>query len=303
MRRRSSTRRPRGLARLAGALAALVIAASATACSDSAPSRVVPTPSAPASQTSASPEPEPTSTLRVGTASDPLRYAALGDSYSAGMGGGGESGRCLRSPHAYPRRIAASRSIVLSRFVACSGATTSDVLKNQIDSLDPRIDVVTITIGGNDLRVSELPSACAKGQTPACKAAVARSVSLLHRLPTKLTATYRAIAKAAPHARILVADYPLFYDLPAIDEKTLGSAELSSAVAVDTAVASLDATIEKAVSLQRQAGTDIQFVDVTFSGHGVTAKTPWFVLSGRDAYHPTSAGYARYASTLSALMK
>ncbi|GAB3795957.1 SGNH/GDSL hydrolase family protein [Humibacter antri] len=296
MRRRTRTARAHTASLVAVALTVMVL----TGCAQSGsggPDHF----DAPKAATSSTPTPSPTSTLRTGTASDPLRYAALGDSYSAGMGAGDETGRCRRSPHGFPQQLAKSKTIVLSRFVACSGATTSDVLEHQIDALDPQIDLVTITIGGNDLDVSVLPSACGRGETDACKTAVATSVALLHTLALKLEKTYQAIAKAAPHARILVADYPLFYDLPVINENTLGSEELSAAIAVDTAVASLDATIAKAVAKQRAVGTDIRFVDVQFRGHGVNAKKPWFVLTGSDAYHPTAAGYAQYAKTLAAL--
>lgn len=301
MRRRSRAAYQRAaVALLAAALAAVTLAGCAD--SDSVHADRTQGPTLPPT-TSAAPTPAPTSTLRTGTPSNPLRYAALGDSYSAGMGGGNETGPCRRSPHSFPQQLAQSKSIVLSRFPACAGATTADVLQHQIKTLDPQIDLVTITIGGNDLNVSVLPSACAKGESATCKAAVAASVALLQKLPDKLSKTYKAIAKAAPHARILVADYPLFYDLPAIDENTLGSPELSAAVAVDAAVASLDATISDAVAKQRQAGTDIHFVDVSFKGHGVNAKKPWFVLNGFDAYHPTVNGYTRYADTLSALTR
>lgn len=297
-------RRRTRAASAAVALVAVVCAAMLAGCSQSSgssPDRPqVPAP--PASDT-ALPTPVPTSTLRIGTAKNPLRYAALGDSYSAGMGGGDETGKCRRSPHAYPHQLAASKTIMLSRFVACAGATTSDVLAHQIDALDPQIDLVTITIGGNDLDVAALPTACNRGENATCKAAVARSVALLHKLPAKLDKTYKAIAKAAPHARILVADYPLFYDLPEIDANTLGSDELSSIVGVDAAVASLDSTISNAVAKQRAAGTDIHFVDVSFKGHAINAKKPWFVLGGVDAYHPTKSGYARYAKTLAPLTR
>lgn len=303
MRRRS--RAASGRAAVALPFAALTVVAltalGLAGCSDSSAHADRTAAPAPPATSSPAPTPTPTSTLRQGTTSHPLRYAALGDSYSAGLGGGNESGPCLRSPHSFPEQLAKSKTIVLSRFSACSGATTSDVLKHQVATLDPQIDLVTITIGGNDLNVSVLPSACSRGETATCKAAVGASVALLHKLPAKLATTYKAIAKAAPHARILVADYPLFYDLPTIDQNTLGSAELSAAVAVDAAVASLDATIADAVAKQRQAGTDIHFVDVSFQGHGVNVKKPWFVLSGFDAYHPTVDGYTRYAKTLEAL--
>ncbi|NNC12927.1 SGNH/GDSL hydrolase family protein [Planctomonas sp. JC2975] len=293
MRRRNPTPRTRAAACALGLVAVLLTGCSGSGQSGSPASGA---PSAPTA--TATPLPAPTSTMRTPTAADPLRYAALGDSYSAGMGGGSEIGRCLRSPHAFPQQLAKAKTIELARFVACSGATTTDVLSTQIAALDPQVELVTITIGGNDLNVSALPSACARGETSTCRAAVATSVSLLKTLPTKLEKTYKAIAKAAPNARILVADYPLFYDLPTITEKTIGSDQVSAAIAVDAAVASLDATIEKAVAQQRDAGTDIHFVDVSFIGHGVNSPKPWFVLTGPNAFHPTAAGYAQYATVL-----
>ena len=298
-------RRPPDAVRVRAAAVALLAASTAFAlagCSGSpadtaGPARPASTPTSPA------PLPEPTSTLRTPTATDPLRYVALGDSYSSGMGGGGEHGVCRRSPNAFPKQLAKSPTIELVDFAACAGATTMDVRQNQLDALNDSIDLITLTIGGNDLSVSALPSACADGETPTCKAAVATSVALLKTLPAKLTKTYAKIAQAAPNARILVADYPLFYDLPTVDAEDLsgrgrGAAALSAAVTVDTAVASLDATIEDAVQKQREAGTDIHFVDVSFNGHGVNAKKPWFVLGGVDAFHPTAAGYKRYAKVL-----
>ncbi|WP_157560846.1 GDSL-type esterase/lipase family protein [Humibacter albus] len=282
---------------------ALVIAALAlTSCSSGHSDRSDPTgtsaSTAAPTATISTPVPTPTSTLRKGTSSDPLRYVALGDSYSSGMGGGSAHGGCYRSPHAYAKLLAKAKSINLVAFKACAGATTEDVLRSQVKSLDDNVDLITITIGGNDLDVSTLPSVCGNGESRSCKAAVHNSVALLKTLPKKLEKTYAAIAKAAPNARILVADYPLFYDLPPITEKTIGSQELSAAVAVDAAVASLDATIADAVEKQQEAGTDIHFVDISFNGHGVNAKKPWFVLSGLEAFHPTATGYARYAKTL-----
>ncbi|WP_243063354.1 SGNH/GDSL hydrolase family protein [Humibacter sp. RRB41] len=246
----------------------------------------------------ATPVPTTTSTLRKATASAPLNYVALGDSYSSGMGGGKEVGPCRRSPNGYPHLLAKEKTIELTSFPACAGATTKDVLKKQLDVLDPSVDLVTITIGGNDLDVGALPVACAKSQTKRCKAAVTASVDLLNTLQPKLDKTYQAIAKAAPNARILVAGYPAFFDLPDLEKGNVNTDELSAAVAADTAVASLDATIETAVVRQRNAGTDIHFVDVSFLGHGVNSTKPWFVLHGVDAYHPTAAGYKQYALTL-----
>ena len=295
MRTRPSSVRVRAVVAASALLALLGF--TLTACSGDSGRVVNPSPVARPSQAS-TPLPSTTSTLREGTSSHPLNYVALGDSYSSGMGGGNEVGACRRSPNGYPHLLAAAASITLTAFSACAGATTGDVIDDQLTALNPSVDLVTITIGGNDLDVAALPAACAKGQTAPCQKAVTSSVDLLNSLSPQLDATYQAIAKAAPNARILVAGYPAFYDIPAFENGNVNTEELSAAVAVDTAVASLDATIETAVLKQRDAGTDIRFIDVSFLGHGVNSTKPWFVLSGVDAYHPTAAGYQQYARTL-----
>ena len=82
-----------------------------------------------------------------------VRYVALGDSYSSGVGAGNyysSSGSCKRSASAYPVRWADSNSPASFTSVACSGATTSDVLSGQVSALSARTTLVSITIGGND---------------------------------------------------------------------------------------------------------------------------------------------------------
>ena len=221
--------------------------------------------------------------------SSPLRYVALGDSYSSGVGGGDESGACARSDHGYPALLGRTAGIDLVRNAACSGATTDDVLSSQLGALDRRVQLVTLTIGGNDLGVTSLPSACVQLEAEQCTDAVRSSLASLATLPDKLARTYSAIAKAAPNAKILVAGYPAFFD----DDAT-GSAE----AAINAATGSLDAAIEKEVATRHRAGSDIHFVAVSFGGHGVDSAEPWFVLSGSSAFHPDPAGYVRYAATL-----
>ncbi len=60
-----------------------------------------------------------------------VNYVALGDSYSSGVGAGdylSSSGSCDRSADAYPEQWAAANSPATFISVACSGATTADVL-------------------------------------------------------------------------------------------------------------------------------------------------------------------------------
>jgi lysophospholipase L1-like esterase len=289
-------RNARKAVRVVAAAAALAVSGLlVTACADDSAGRPTPPPTGSTNGPAASEAPGAPDTRG-------MRYVALGDSYSAGMGGGGEAGLCNRSPHAFPHQLAASAGLDLVAFPACAGATTTDVIHDQLGALNSRTQLVTLTIGGNDLDVSALPTACAQGETTVCKAAVSRSVSLLGSLPAKLAAVYGAVARAAPHARILVADYPAFYDLPTLDPATLGSPQVSAAIAVDTAVSSLDATIADAVAKARTKGIDIHFVDVSFVGHGIGSGTPWFVLQGPDIFHPTAGGYTRYASALRAAL-
>jgi hypothetical protein len=107
------------------------------------------------------------------------RYAALGDSYSAGegdgsytYGSGGAHNHCDRSPYAYGPLLADGVLSTPIAFVACSGAITDDFVapnhegnKNevskklepaQLEVLGPETETVTWTIGGNDVGFAEL---------------------------------------------------------------------------------------------------------------------------------------------------
>src|SRR3954453_21255272 len=85
------------------------------------------------------------------------RYVALGDSYSSGTGTRTYTdSTCQRSVYAYPSLVAANRPNTSLVFAACSGATTSDVLNNQVSSLTSTTKFVTITVGGNDAGFSSV---------------------------------------------------------------------------------------------------------------------------------------------------
>jgi len=97
---------------------------------------------------------------RPGAASGPLRYVALGDSYSAASGvlppdpTARRSG--LRSTSNYPHLIAAATGAQLTD-VTCGAADTGDYFAPQYpgiaaqpDALSPDTELVTMTIGGKD---------------------------------------------------------------------------------------------------------------------------------------------------------
>jgi hypothetical protein len=81
------------------------------------------------------------------------RYVALGDSFSSGVGTGSYtlSSSCRRGVYAYPYLVSQQRPDTALDFVACSGATTSDLMASQIQSvtatvLNPRLDSVYAAI-------------------------------------------------------------------------------------------------------------------------------------------------------------
>ena len=99
------------------------------------------------------------------------RYVALGDSYSSGVGAGNyiaSSGSCDRSPNAYSALWANAHAPASYVSVACSGATTSDVLTNQVSALSSSTTLVSITIGGNDENFAGIMEDCNLGSNSTC---------------------------------------------------------------------------------------------------------------------------------------
>lgn len=95
-------------------------------------------------------------------AATPLRYVALGDSYSAASGVlpiDLTAPQCLRSTKNYAHDIAASVPVSLTD-VTCGAAETKHFFTGQYPGMKPQLDavsadtqLVTMTIGGNDSNV------------------------------------------------------------------------------------------------------------------------------------------------------
>ncbi|MGN7800800.1 SGNH/GDSL hydrolase family protein [Leifsonia sp. 22587] len=240
----------------------------------------------------ATPDPFPKEPLTPAT-----RYVALGDSYAAGFGGGAEQGKCRLSANGYPSVFARKAGIDLVVNAACAGATTSDLLKHQLIALDDRTDLVTVSIGGNDLGVAEIAGDCAAGKAAACRNEVTAALSLLNVLPDRLQTVYSAIAQAAPNARVVVTGYTLLYDVSAP-----GAPDFQTSAAINAATLGLNEVIRQAVDDQRAAGKPLTFLPVDFAGHEVGDAKPWLNTTGADVFHPTAAGYAEYANRLVQLL-
>lgn len=277
---------------LTAALGAAVLFALAACASPSAPAA---TPDAAPRATptaTATPDPFPREPLTERT-----RYVALGDSFAAGMGGGDESGKCRLSPNSYPADFARASGIDLVVNAACAGATTSDLLKHQLIALDDRTDLVTLSVGGNDLGVAAIAAECSAGKAVPCRDGVSSALSLLNVLPERLAAVYGAVHDAAPNARIVVTGYALMFD-----NANTKSADFGTATAINAATLGLNQTIQDVVHSQRASGVPITYVGVDFAGHGIGSKSPWLNVSGTDAFHPTATGYGKYSSSLVRLL-
>ncbi|PPK61328.1 SGNH/GDSL hydrolase family protein [Actinokineospora auranticolor] len=158
-------------------------------------------------------------------------YVALGDSYASGPGIPTQNGTplgCGRSDHNYPGKLA--RWLRVRRFtdVTCGGATTAEMTRPQqvyggenppqFDALRPETDLVTLTIGGNDIGFGEILSTCGRlGATDPtgapCKAHYTASGTdeLANRVRavarTRVAKTLGEIHKRVPRATILVVGY------------------------------------------------------------------------------------------------
>lgn len=163
----------------------------------------------------------------VGASTSPLRYVAMGDSYSAASGNvppdPTAAPECLRSMVNYPHVITAKLHAQLTD-VTCGGAETSHYLTSQYPGVAPQLDAVqhgtqliTMTIGGNDSGVfidSILECGAAGlstlGQGSPCKDRYGSSFEDTIRTTTypSLVKVLKAVRAKAPKARVAILGYP-----------------------------------------------------------------------------------------------
>jgi lysophospholipase L1-like esterase len=217
-----------------------------------------------------------------------VNYVALGDSYSAGDGAGSNSGSCERSPNAYPQLWANAHSPASFQFVACSGATTTDVINSQLSALSASTTLVSITIGGNDANFASTMETCVLSSTSSCESAVAADEQIVATtLPGKLGTMLADIRAKAPSAKVVVLGYPEFYDLSKSICLGLSRADHQ---ALDGAADQLDGALQAAA-----AAGGATFADVRgqFSGHELCDGSGWLnsvTLPIDGSYHPTATG-------------
>jgi lysophospholipase L1-like esterase len=223
------------------------------------------------------------------------QYVALGDSFSSGVGTGSYtlSASCRRGVYAYPWLVAQQRPNTSLTFVACSGATTNDLMASQIQSVTAETDIVTMTIGGNDIGFADLILRCTLAD---CSAALDNTRSTLGSFLTpRLDTVYTAVDARSPSASVVVLGYPrLFMSVGCFGTFGISSTERTKANQL------ADALDQLIGSRATSFGFTYRSAITPFTGHAVCSLSPWLnglnIFNTTESYHPNrngnSLGYA-----------
>jgi lysophospholipase L1-like esterase len=251
------------------------------------------------------------------SAAEPLKYIALGDSYSAASGvlppDPSAPPQCLRSTENYPHVIAEAVGAELTD-VTCGGADTTDYFEPQYDGVAPQLDAVTadadlitMTIGGNDsgVFINSIAQCGAAGLSTAgqgspCKDQYGSSFEDTIRNTTypSLVNALAAVRAAAPDAEVAILGYP--WILPT----TGGCFDRMPVAEGDVPyLRSLQTTLNDAVRRAAEA-TGATYVDMNEVSEGHDACQPlgvrWIepVLQGTNPVivHPNALGEQEMAA-------
>ena len=227
-------------------------------------------------------------------AARPARYVALGDSFTAAplVPNATDAQGCYRSTANYPALVAAAVGAEEKVDVSCSGADTTHMerpqttvtgqeVPPQFEVLNPRTDLVTIGIGGNDFNVfGTLTGTCPQLAERDPDGAPCRDelqedgrdvlLSAVDRTQKRVRRVVEGVRERSPEARILLVNYPQISPergkCPALQ---LARGDLAYARQVAEA---LDAALRKAAE-----ASDVELVDLwtASEGHDVCSDQPW----------------------------
>jgi lysophospholipase L1-like esterase len=233
-----------------------------------------------------------------------LSYVALGSSFAAGPGilptEPGSPAGCARSANNYANLVARQLGATLTD-ASCSGATTADVLTDDQDGQPPQIDsvgagtqLVTVTIGGNDIDyLGSLDTySCQDEGGSNCGTVDTGSIdSTLTVLTQRLESVVTAIRSRAPQATVLLVNYfTILPDSGACAGVPLTAAQLGFEHSLATSLAQDTATAA--------AATGATLVDLASASdqHSSCGAQPWVntydVAAGLTPYHPNATGMA-----------
>ncbi|KAL7929518.1 SGNH hydrolase-type esterase domain-containing protein, partial [Trichoderma chlorosporum] len=147
-----------------------------------------------------------------------LSFAAVGDSYTAGIGAGGVLDvACSRYDGSYAAMMSRQFPNMKNFYnLACSGAKSPDIMA-QIEQLPNGLDLAVMTAGGNDLCLSTILSRCILSNVASqsgCNDAVKLAQGGLDTFfEDNVEALIQALdAKMNPNGIIVVLSYAQFFD-------------------------------------------------------------------------------------------
>lgn len=242
------------------------------------------------------------------------RYVALGSSMAAGPGirpgAPGAPFGSGRSARNYAHLVAEQRNLNLLD-VTFSGATTAHVLaerqrgaRPQIEELDGSEELVTITIGGNDVGYVPMLMAAALPRLarllPAIGALFDRDARehALERVSDSLRAVGTAVRRRAPRARVVFVDYLTLLPPDGVPAPPLSTTDADLGRHVG-------ARLEEATAAAAQAtGCELVRAGHASRDHHGWSADPWAVGAGwplpwRPApFHPNAAGMRAVADLI-----
>lgn len=235
-------------------------------------------------------------------------YVALGDSVSAGVGlmNYSDSSACDRTNQSYPNIVALKLNLNLKN-LSCSGATIDQgvagqqdvnklILKSQLDQLYllPKPDLISLTIGANDIGWTDIISKCYEGSCGSSddSAVVEAKINQLsYNLSSVLSSIQKKYSSSIP--KVVVTGYhqvfPVTYsscaDLTGINSNGLSWGRQQQEL------------LNNAISSTVSEFSFAKFAPVNFSGHELCSANPWVQgLSESAPYHPNYSGQQEYAS-------
>jgi len=221
------------------------------------------------------------------------QYVALGSSFSAGPGVGqrapGSPILCMRSAGNAAHQLAAMRHLDLTD-VTCSASTTGHLLNGSqfsqsapLDALRPETELVTVTIGGNDVQYIGNLFAWVCHDAPdripwlwrqlgACRPTPDAEVDRqLAALPERFDRIAGEVRRRSPRATLVFADYATV--LPdegsCPDRLPLTGAQLARGRFIARALSQITAG-----AARRSGATFVSASEVT-RGHDVCSARPW----------------------------
>jgi hypothetical protein len=240
-----------------------------------------------------------------------LNYVAIGSSFAAGPGippvqSGSSTTTCGRSNNNYASVLAREIGANLTD-ASCGGATTANVLTAgqfgeppQVDAVTSVTQIVTVTIGGNDVNYLGSLGAytCQDDGGSGCASVDRNAIEQTFRvLSDRLTSVVNAVHSAAPSAHVYLVEYfTILPDSGACTGVPLNADHLAYERSIASRLAAATSTAASA--------TGATLVDLAAASHGHDAcsANPWVETghpaAGRAAYHPNEAGMRAAAATV-----